>query len=394
MTEIPLGQLENQRLEFKSAGVLDSPEKIAREVVGMLNAEGGEVWVGLREEDGRAMEIEPISDAESAKDRLHDHLVDTLEPAPTGEEVVMEAVELAGNGENGSILRIIAQPLPNRRPYAWVRNGGWNFPIRIGARLRPMSREEVQRNFSNGSTGTADNRAKAKKTLIDLQRQTLDAGVEGLWIAVVPAPETTLDIHSLRKSDLLIEPRETGNRRAGATFVASHRPEIRPDGLRWRNAETWGVVEAELWEEIGSARFFAGIEELAPSDELDPYALVEYPVSAFRILAEVYKAYESHMPFFEELLADLAILGVGGRGLRPGSPGSFRHGSQREPWTLHEGPDFLLKSPAIFTREEVIREPDRCALRLLRKVYQGFGLPQEDMPVEFNQNIGRLILPE
>lgn len=78
---IPLGQKEGPRLELKGADVLKDPEKIAREIVAMLNAEGGEVWVGLREEGNRAVAVEEIADPEGEQRRLLDFLGDVVEPS-------------------------------------------------------------------------------------------------------------------------------------------------------------------------------------------------------------------------------------------------------------------------------------------------------------------------
>jgi predicted HTH transcriptional regulator len=105
---IPLGQRESQRLEFKGADALKDPEKIAREVVAMLNAEGGEIWVGLREEEGRAVAVEAIPNAEAEGRRLLDYLVDTVEPPLRGNEV---DVKPQNEGE-GTVLRVVAAPEP------------------------------------------------------------------------------------------------------------------------------------------------------------------------------------------------------------------------------------------------------------------------------------------
>ena len=113
--EIPLGRVEDQHLELKSRDALKHPETIAREVVAMLNADGGEIWIGIREENGRAMEIEPVDDAEPAKERLWDHLVDSLEPALRHDEVRIELVDLPGGGEDkAQLLRVEVTPSGTR----------------------------------------------------------------------------------------------------------------------------------------------------------------------------------------------------------------------------------------------------------------------------------------
>ena len=78
---VPLGRKEDFHLELKGRDALDDPEKIAREVVAFLNAEGGDVWVGLGEEAGRAVKVEPIPDPEREQRRLVDYLIETIEPS-------------------------------------------------------------------------------------------------------------------------------------------------------------------------------------------------------------------------------------------------------------------------------------------------------------------------
>ena len=59
----------------QGAEALKTPEIVARGVVAMLNADGGEVWVGLREENERAVVVESIQDREREARRLLDYLV-------------------------------------------------------------------------------------------------------------------------------------------------------------------------------------------------------------------------------------------------------------------------------------------------------------------------------
>jgi predicted HTH transcriptional regulator len=92
MSRIPLGEAESQCLEFKAADALRSPESIAKSVVGLLNAQGGELWIGLREENERAVSLESVPDAEAACRSLRDHLIDTVEPAPSEREISIKPV--------------------------------------------------------------------------------------------------------------------------------------------------------------------------------------------------------------------------------------------------------------------------------------------------------------
>lgn len=393
-SEIPLGQLEDQRLEFKSAAVIDNPEKIAREVVAMLNAQGGEVWIGLREEDGQAMEIEPIPEAETRKERLLDYLIDTLEPAPTTHEVGIEPARVGQDGEAGHLLRIRVHPSPDRQPYAWLRNGGWNFPIRVGSRLRPMSRDEI---LSPPDKPEVD-MALAEEHLIEERQGALADGLEGLWLAVAPLSPLDLQVQDSLFEEIATDPRASGNRKTGWSFARTiDRPQLSTHAIRWGwgyGPEHAGRPSVEVQVEItetGAAHFYASFGALArKGHDIWPFTLLEYPVSAFRMLKRIFTE-QTDTSF--NLLADLAFLGLKDRQLAAGSPGDFSF-DFRDAQSFEDGDDLVLASPLAFEGREIVQEPDRCAFRLLRKIYQGFGYREDAIPREFSRASGRLILPE
>jgi len=84
------GKAESDRLEFKEEAVLERPASIGREVVGFLNADGGDIWIGVKEEHERAVGYESIPDIEQARRSLLDHLIDTIQPQFRPEEVKLD----------------------------------------------------------------------------------------------------------------------------------------------------------------------------------------------------------------------------------------------------------------------------------------------------------------
>ena len=138
---IPLGRKEDLHLEFTSADALRRPELIGREVAAMLNAEGGEVWVGFRDQEGTAVELEGVANPGREADALLGSLIDRLEPSPLPEEVRVEPVPL---DQGLAVLRIRVDPRPERRPYALIRSGGRHFQVRVGSRIRPLARQEIR----------------------------------------------------------------------------------------------------------------------------------------------------------------------------------------------------------------------------------------------------------
>jgi schlafen family protein len=70
---------EGAKLERKSAAALKDLRVLARATVALLNARGGHVIVGQRED----RTIEGIANAERERDRLQQYLLDSIEPPPT-----------------------------------------------------------------------------------------------------------------------------------------------------------------------------------------------------------------------------------------------------------------------------------------------------------------------
>jgi len=405
--EIPLGKKEDLHLELKGADALKDPEKIAREVVAMLNAEGGEVWVGLREEEGRAVAVEPIPEPEANRQSLRDFLVDSIEPSLSSLEITVHPI----SATTGSILRLQVKPDSTRRPYALLRKGGRSFWIRIEDRLRLMDREEIRRAFaSTQPSNDEQNRAEetVKDELKDLQREA-GGGPNGIfWLRIVPAPEYSLNLDALQNSDLLLDPSETENRRTGQTFfLAQGREGGRPQRKAGRlvMGETDDAALSIYRHEgiqlrLPLGKFHAGHE---PGAEKPLYwlTLMEVPISVFRLLSKMLRVealWEERLAESTWFVSSVALFGLHGWTLRPYSP-QLR---QLQGWW-----DYLLKEPRSssvqdlipakplrFPLREVQDYPDRCGFRLVSRIYEAFGFGTDEMPHEFDQKTGRLVLPE
>ncbi len=384
---IPLGEKEGHRREFKSALALKDPEIIARGVVAMLNAEGGEVWVGLREEGERAVAIEPIPDPEREVRRLQDFLVDTVEPSLRGEEVRVASV----SSEEGAILRVTARPQEGRKPYAFTKRGGWHFVIRVGGRTRPMTREEIQRGFSSAGAAEGQDLENAKARVLEKREALRGKRGPSLWVVLEPVADLDLELQDRSLEDLFEEPSLTHNRRTGLNFAASYsqRPRVRKDRLVVRDEEGEGrSVEITRRGGMALGGPLASLFWDVDDGELSPIGLLEYPVSAFRIAAEVYKG---RLQPEERVVADLALFGIEGSKLRPCSPQSF-WSSPRRHKVFAESKDLVVELE--FSAEQIQQEPDRCGYRLVERVYEAFGYRREQVPEEFDQKTGRLVLPE
>lgn len=393
MTLEILGRREDQRLEFKSAETLTKePSQIARAVVGMLNAGGGEVWIGVEEEDSVAVAVEPVHDPERAKQRLRDYLMDVLDPSPLEDEV---SIELMPAGADPAVLVMNVQATESgkgRKLYAFRKAGGWHFLRRVGARNHPMSREEI---FGRAAEREGDTAVQqAIRELEEARNRFRDSGEGGLWLGLQPARTINFDPEDDRFVEIALDPGLTGNRQAGRHFArSSSQPRPAKSRIEWEHwSEFWRrtVSRTEVYEN-GALRFWTALDRLrgnyTEDREIWPLTLLEYPISAFRIARVIYRGF---LEPEDRVAADLALFGIDDWGLRGGTPeDDFL---TNRPKRLEE-PD-LIWEPMVFSFREIEEEPDRCGFRLVRRVYQAFGWREEDMPRQYNTETGRLILPE
>lgn len=383
-----VGRKESLSLEFKDRDVLGKPATVGREVVGMLNARGGAILIGVMDRDGQAGAIQPLDDADTAERNLLNHLVDTIEPSPRGTEVVVETCEVSGSGR---ILRVRVKPEPRRQPYAQLKSsGGRYYYIRIGDRNRSMTREELAEAWCETEV---EEKAEedARSQMLGEREKLRKRSKETFWLCILPVDELAVDIQSQRVSELLRDASLTGNRPTGWVFANPYRePELKkgrivqgvPDG-----------IEASVHRsgKITLSAPLASFQWQGQERELYPYALLEFPTSAFRLAAQVYSA---KLVPEARVLADLALFGLEGWTLRPYSPsvhGHRIHSMQHDTWPFEEGRDFVDR-PISFGCRELCEEPDWCSYRLIKRIYEAYGHPEELIPREFDQQTRKLLI--
>jgi Putative DNA-binding domain len=385
--KLPLGRKEDFHLEFKGNEALREPEKIAREVVAFLNAEGGEVWVGLREENGRAVAVEPIADPDQEQRRLLDYLIETVEPVPAG-EIQVEVVEAEGEGP---VLRVEARPDEARRPYACLRKGGRHFVIRIADRIRPLSREEILGQAPRSDEAFLD---RALELIREERNDRQEQRVEVLWLRLEPATpprEVDLDLQDRRLEELLTDSSRSGNRRDGWSFSRFlQRPRLRVGRLTTSGEEEPFRVELRREGGLLFVSPLSGLHWQGQSKEIWPLALCELPVSALRIAGAVY---QDRIPPDRQIVVDLALIGIQGWTLRPGTPGRGFEFMASNPARIEGDDDFLLDRPLIVRTGDLVENPDAIGYRLIERVYEAFGFRREQMPQVFDPVTRRLVLP-
>jgi len=421
---LPTDQPESERLELKSLAALTEPDKIAREAVAMLNSQGGEVWIGIREGQGRnEIEAMPHAEAARARQRLQDHLLDVIEPTPVpGEVTVTDEPVGTGPAAHSRVLRVALEPGPGRGPYALHRRGGRYFLRRFGDRIVPMSRDDIGRAFNPARSTEATGAARA---MLQAEVQALlERPTARFWLGIEPEQAGDLNLRQLRETEMLTEPTLSGTPRGSYNFTAAAyrgaarlgsgsvslglplgegpkssapaAPAPRPKGdrgtlthypkLRKSGAGTAVIIGDDVISfrvlASGGVRFEAALEEIfwvgrVPFVDaerlLSPEALLGYVISVTRLLAPLLdEARLWHRPPQGDFWAALGITGLQGWGLLPGNLAgwpSFRYQVSR-----FQDKDLLLEEPLRFSQEDLRERPDECGMRLIEKIYDGFEI--------------------
>lgn len=388
--KIPYGERESATDEFKRAEALEELHKIAREVVAMLNAEGGTIWIGVEEEAGRLAKIQGIDDPEGARRNLWNHLLDRIEPSLRSEEAKIQLVEAEGK----TLLTVEVRPSAARRPYAALRRSdGRIYLIRVADRIRPMSREEIACAFAAGDEGEArEPGAEAVRRLLEEREKKQKASEQPLfWLCLEPSEDLEFDLQDRREEigRLFMDARESGNRPEGWSLPGSF-PE---PNLRAGRLESGAGPRTMVLHRSGRLLWTLPLGDLVRQDadppRLYPLALIEFAVSGFRAAAYAYRELTEWRDF--QVAADLALFRVGGWALKPHSPDSIAYRFRSELSLYDEGEDYVSEKVRLFPARELIESPDLCAYRLLVRLYEAFGFASEQMPRELDPERGRLV---
>lgn len=383
--EIPIGRREGTQLEFKSLAALKNPSSIAREVVSMLNADGGAVWIGLVEHDGIATREENVPDAHNARIALLNSLLDRIVPEPRDEDIRVEVVP-GVSVEN--VLRITVTPNPAKQPYA-LRDNGLTFLTRVDHRVRPMTREEII-----GPRGRSQQEPDERAArLLAAREKILALREDRYWIGVQPSTALEFDTDDPVLAQFLIEPSLAGNRRSGWTYGGQGLTVERATEGAWFVGELQhrrlslthdGMLELTMplnWLAVG----------LMPQHgDLHPLALLEYPISVMRLMKRVHERSRRKATRF---LIDLVLTAKNDWAIPPYAPGTYGYAlaGHRKPRKVE---DFIPDSPWSVTARELDENPDRVGYRIVRELYASLGLQAENVPTAYDVKTERFTLTD
>ncbi len=381
---------EGQRTEYKCAAALDQTRIVPRAVAAMLNSGGGDVWIGVREKAELPSRIEGVENPSAELRRLQDVLCDLLEPAWSPAFGTIEAVE---HGDT-YLLVVRCRNVARNGPFAVLGAGGREFPLRVGARVRSMSREELAEAFSRGSPPGA---GVATKVIEEFRAHVTDRRRfdDRFWMLATPDESCSLpfDDEPFRRGveELLTRPERSGNRPSGFGVVRR----LSTARTLGTSSEVGARDDPNGWLALDASatlRFHAPLDVPAFNTPLHqekafwPYALCELPASFLRLLDCLYEI--GGVPGSTAISIDIGLVGARGWTLAPFSPRAIGH-------RLHEKPldrDEILWSDPLRTTRSKLREPDRVAWHAVTRIYREFGHEGDVLPREWNRETRRLEL--
>ena len=310
-------------------------------------------WTGTRRTGQYNAAIEPIEDIDREIERLLDGLLDLIEPTPLSVEI---SISSRGTQES-AVIQIEVRPDTNRKPYAFLSQGGRHFVRRIGARNVPLSRLELEQMFAAGreTSQPPPNWETAAKALLKDRASFITQEPSSLWLRILPTADVQfVETGRDKLVDLLRNPVLTKNRSMGWNFTSQfYQPEISQDAISTRRG-----VMTDLWVRYrdGEVRFRVDLTELSWASRIgggwpngtDPdrtfysCSLIEYPTSVFRLAAEIFRDECIFLPAVEDetpFLVDFFITGLDGWRLRPHDP---------------ENPTYALTDPRQYTAGSVL----------------------------------------
>jgi hypothetical protein len=370
-------------LEFKGRDKLSDREELAASAVAFLNSHGGDLYIGVREEGGRAVAIEGIDDSGSEAQKLHNSLLDRIEPSPGPDEI---RIEVLGEDPGGSILRIRVKRGAHR-PYAVPISKGAEkyrrYDLRVGKRRRPMTREELAAAFS-GTGETELPGAKARQILVADRQEVQSDEKDWFWVGIQPARDVALDVQRPDLSGLLTDREAIGVLAGAPSFHVSFEPELKQGRLVYYAIPGHELIKETEIRNDGGIRFRTVISHLyrhatgSSPRWINPDVLIGIPRS---LLALVKPVLGESLADEDLVLIDLAVLGLGDEEAKL-LPGRWRRPRPgQEARSMEPGEDFVLSRPLQLTLREIEEEPERCVVRLLRELYEAFGLREEAIPV-------------
>lgn len=388
-----IGTPEGQRLEFKGAASMRNPKgrrKIAKEVVAMLNAQGGNLWVGIAEDGDRMIGLEPFGEEDSHHEvALKDTLLDLIEPRGGAFEVQRVAVP------GGWIVAISISPT-QKTPISCLREGDNRlFVKRHEDRIRGMEFHEIHQMMNSLSAEPSrDPHLESLEKALSLKTEFIFK--EGYFLfASIHSGNSEYPNLPADLTDRIHDFARNSCRQHGWSF-----PILTPSGegeAHWVKhgkllvsgipSSTFRLMEIS---KEGWACFSMGIENLqwgVPVDFLqahptargliNPLPFIEYTNSAVRILPILWP--EAFKQGNVEIKITLALNNVRGWVLPPYAQDILGYHHPLNPWKeFQESKDLAITKST--WASSVDENPDAVTFQLVEEIYREFGHDPKVIP--------------
>ena len=181
---ISLRLREDTDVDFKReeyAAADKGHQDAATDVAAMANGPGGVIILGIRDRDGAAAELVPVTFAETTELRLRQAIISRTAPAPF---FVVHRIPLAAGPEHG-VYMIIVPPSPYA-PHAVRTDSRLGYPRRSGPHTRWLSESEVADSY-RARFISGEQRAARLEGVRDAGEMMLATDTIWLTTTIVPA---------------------------------------------------------------------------------------------------------------------------------------------------------------------------------------------------------------
>lgn len=397
-----LGRKEGQRLEFKRAAIAENSDAVIRAVVGMLNATGGRIVIGVMEANGVGHSLESVPEVAKLEDSLRNRLLDTVHPR----DDLSRLVSFSTPQVEGKTLLVLDVKRSQGIPRVFSKGGAF-YPLkRFDNRLRTMTYEQLValiRKNTSANTTRLDERFDELVTLFRKER----GAARGYWLGLAldaPAKDCVVPLEnrevSERVSAELMNPTNVNIRRAGWTWysgmlnTAKVSARMRLDRIEcgrsdppYKLLRLYRDGTLTLTECLEGNLQLDNVKRKDGAVVLMEMIFLEYTLSLFRLAAWYWRENGAHVrncPARAEVLFEPSE-----NTCLPSGQGGLYYQYDRLPRIEDETISFDVPYP---TAMEIIQRPDAAAFRVIERFYAAYGHSSDKVPF-YNSAKGEFILP-
>jgi ATP-dependent DNA helicase RecG len=239
-----LSMSEGHFLDFKAKEI--RPIKLAKSLSAFANADGGELYVGIRE---RPITREPLWEGFRDVENANGHIQALESFFPLGRDFLYEFLDPADG--SGLILRIEVLKTQSIRPDAegsiYIRRGAQNLPVDTPEKLKQLEFAKGLASFESEMTTASVEEVANSETIIEFALQVVPSAEPEAWLR---KQQLIRDEHATVAGVLLFadEPQVYLAKRSGVKITRYKTAE--PEGFREAMAFTPLTVEGSLYSQI------------------------------------------------------------------------------------------------------------------------------------------------